>query len=127
MVYHSHRNSIKYKTLNVDIPRSSTKEYGVKDFIKGIKVFEITARNWSGISSGRSKIAYIKALICAIAGKLSKEEIIELRDRYISLCHVLDGSDELNYVNVLIDTCTKDDMDSLTDCFNNMEIPKRKN
>lgn len=114
MVYKASKKNTKYCIKSNVIKKHSNKCYTVSDFTKGVKRYEMIGRLCSGISENESKKAYIKSLICAMSAGFSKENVIDIRDRYISLCHVLDGSNEMKIINEMIDTCVEeDDIDSL--------------
>lgn len=117
MVYRCTHGLTKYKfnkKIKNNVPYTI---YGKKDFTRGIKCYELVGKTWIGISEKTSCKAFVKALICAMAADLSKEQVIENRDLYLSLCPSLHFHKEMEYVNKMIESATQDDIDTLIDSF----------
>lgn len=122
MAYSSHHKSTKYNINENMKSQVSYKRYTRKDFIDGMKRYEIVGKAWTGISENTAKKSYIKSLICAMAAGLHKELINDLRDQYISDCNLLKDSKEILYINYLIEKYVKDDIDLLTNMFGDVKI-----
>lgn len=110
MAYHSHKGSNKYNISEDMKLRVSFKRYTRKDFIDGMKRYELIGNTWSGISEKFSKKAYINALICGMAAEISKDNLIDFRDKYISRCSLLSDSKEMISINGLIEKYENDDI-----------------
>lgn len=99
-----------------------TRQFKKQDFISSGIHYELMGDYFLNFSIVKAKSYYIKAIICNLAGKKSKKEVLDLCDKLSSKCITIISYKELKIIDILMDSIYNKDIDRLADCIEKLKI-----